>query len=165
MTQVETLLVASAYGAQHTCILSSPSRSNELTEIYVGISSANHIREDLGYGSGRTQLIDAIDPDVVGARLHDIDARPGMPIAKFLALGSKLSVMNQALQALHAAASNTVDVRALPNGALFGAVQVNVEGCTFCLSCFRRLPNRAIKDNPDMLQLQFNEQSCVQCRL
>ena len=57
-----------------------------------------------------------------------------MPTAEFLAMGRKRSVMNQALQALHAAAPSAVDILALPDGAPFGAVQVNVEGCTLCLA-------------------------------
>ena len=165
LTGVETLLVASAYGAEHTCILAGPSRVDELAEVRVGISLANHILEGIGYGSGRLQLIDAVDPDVVETTLYDLDVRPGMPAAGFLAMGRKRSVMNQALQALHVAAPNAVDVLALPDGAPFGAVQVNVEGCTLCLACVGACPTGAMKDNPDMPQLSFNEQSCVQCGL
>ena len=51
-----------------------------------------------------------------------------VPAAEFLAMGRKRSVMNQALQALHVAAPNAVDVLALPDGARpLRAVQVNVK--------------------------------------
>ena len=71
-------------------------------------------------------------------------------MTEFLTLGSKRSVMKQAL---HAAASNTIDILALPDGTPFGAVQVNVKGCTLCLACVCTCPTGAIKDNPDMPQL------------
>lgn len=162
---VETLLVAGAYGAEHVCILAGPSKFEELAEVRTSIALANHILEGIGYGPDRFQVIDSIDPEVVETTLYSLDALPGMPTAEFLAMGRKRSVMNQALQALHAAAPSAVDILALPDGAPFGAVQVNVEGCTLCLACVGACPTGAMKDNPDMPQLSFNESSCVQCGL
>jgi ferredoxin len=58
-----------------------------------------------------------------------------------------------------------VDVLALPAGAPFGKIEINVEGCTLCLSCVSACPTGAILDNPERPMLRFQEDACVQCGL
>ncbi|MBN9619126.1 MAG: DEAD/DEAH box helicase, partial [Actinobacteria bacterium] len=53
----------------------------------------------------------------------------------------------------------------LPDGAPFGAVTVNVEGCTLCLSCVSACPTGALSDDPERPMLRFTEDACVQCGL
>lgn len=167
ITQIglETLLVATAYGAERAVILAPPMKAGELEQLTAEIGFAEQIWEGLGYGAGRALLIDAADPETVEETLYALAPLPGAPAAEFLAMGRKRSVMNQALQALHAGAPNPVDVLALSAGAPFGRADVEVEGCTLCLACVGACPTGALKDNPDMPQLSFNEQSCVQCGL
>ncbi|MEK9723170.1 MAG: 4Fe-4S dicluster domain-containing protein [Rhodospirillaceae bacterium] len=165
MTGLDTLLTAAAYGAERVVVLLDPKRADEAAGLADALDLADRIADGLGYGAGRFQLIDAADPEMVGTNLHGLASMPGMPAAAHSAVGRKRSVMNQALDALHAAAPKPVDVLALPAGAPFGAVEVDVAGCTLCLSCVGACPTGALKDNPDMPQLSFNEQSCVQCGL
>ena len=54
---------------------------------------------------------------------------------------------------------------ALPAGAPFGAVALNVEGCTLCLACVSACPTGALKDDPERPTLRFAEDACVQCGL
>ena len=54
---------------------------------------------------------------------------------------------------------------ALPRGAPFGTVEVNVEGCTLCLSCVSACPTGALSDDPERPMLRFAEDACVQCGL
>ena len=68
--------------------------------------------------------------------------------ATFAAVGNKREVMRLALRELHGAAPAPVDVIALPEGAPFGTVNVNVEGCTLCLSCVSACPTGALSDDP-----------------
>jgi ferredoxin len=51
------------------------------------------------------------------------------------------------------------------SGSPFGAIQVDAAKCTMCLSCVSSCPAGALKDNPELLQLQFIEKNCVQCGL
>jgi ferredoxin len=50
-------------------------------------------------------------------------------------------------------------------GSPLGAIKVNTASCTMCLSCVSSCPAGALKDNSELLQLQFIEKNCVQCRL
>ena len=52
-----------------------------------------------------------------------------------------------------------------PQGAPFGAVEINVEGCTLCLACVSACPTGALLDDPERPMLRFAEDACVQCGL
>lgn len=54
---------------------------------------------------------------------------------------------------------------ALPAAAPFGAVLVNKDKCTLCMSCTSACPASALIDNPELPQLRFIERNCVQCGL
>jgi len=58
-----------------------------------------------------------------------------------------------------------VDIIALPESAPFGTLDVNVEGCTLCLSCVSACPTGALSDYPERPTLRFAEDACVQCGL
>jgi ferredoxin len=74
-------------------------------------------------------------------------------------------VLRFALQELHRVAPAPTDIIALPTGAPFGAVDIDVEGCTLCLSCVSACPTGALSDDPDRPLLRFTEDACVQCGL
>ena len=66
---------------------------------------------------------------------------------------------------LHRAAPTPVDRVALPAGAPFGSLDVDVEGCTLCLSCVSACPTGALSDSEEKPALYFAESACVQCGL
>ncbi|PWB67095.1 MAG: 4Fe-4S ferredoxin, partial [Bradyrhizobiaceae bacterium] len=78
---------------------------------------------------------------------------------------AKRDVLRLALRELHHAAPAPIDVVALPAGAPFGTIEVNVEGCTLCLSCVAACPTGALGDDPERPTLRFSEDACVQCGL
>ena len=92
-------------------------------------------------------------------------AAPAPRPASFLPVGGKRDVMRLALRELQRAAPAPVDVVALPAGAPFGTVEVNVEGCTLCLACVSACPTGALLDDPERPMLRFAEDACVQCGL
>jgi ferredoxin len=73
--------------------------------------------------------------------------------------------MRLALRELHRVAPAPVDVVPLPQGAPFGAVTLNVEGCTLCLACVSACPTGALSDDRERPMLRFTEDACVQCGL
>jgi len=85
--------------------------------------------------------------------------------ATFQPVGVKRDVLRLALRELHHAAPAPVDIVALPDGAPFGTVNLNVEGCTLCLSCVSACPTGALSDDQERPLLRFAEDACVQCGL
>ena len=69
------------------------------------------------------------------------------------------------MRELQRAAPAPVDVVALPAGAPFGAVEINVEGCTLCLACVSACPTGALSADTERPMLRFAEDACVQCGL
>ena len=162
---LEFLLSAGAFGAERVLILVPPAKADEKAGLESELALADAIFDGLGYGTGRVEIVDETDPEVLEAKLYGLKPKPGMPAGDFLPMGRKRSVMTLALTHLHAAALNKVDALELPKGAPFGAVEVDVKGCTLCLACVGACPTGALKDNPDKPQLSFAENACVQCGL
>ncbi len=130
------------------------------------LALAEPILMGLGFGAGRVGTIETDDPDALGATLRAIaPAAPAPRPASFIPVGDKREVLRLALRELQRAAPTPVDVVVLPAGAPFGAVEVNVEGCTLCLACVSACPTGALSDNPDRPMLRFTEDACVQCGL
>jgi ferredoxin len=110
--------------------------------------------------------IETDDPDALGAALAGIEAHASSPRpASFLPVGPKREVMRLVLRELHQAASTPIDVVPLPQDAPFGAVEIDVTGCTLCLSCVGACPTGALGDDPERPLLRFTEDACVQCGL
>lgn len=162
---LDFLLSALAFGADQTLILLPPGRQDGRATIAQQVSFAETICGGLGYAPGRFAIVDDADPDRLGERLGALTPVGGPTPADFLPMGRKRAVMALALGHLHRHAPAPVDEIALPAGAPFGTVAVDVDGCTLCLSCVGACPTGALRDNLEHPQLAFIEQSCVQCGL
>jgi len=127
---------------------------------------ANTILAALGFGEGRVSTIETDDPDLLGDALRASPSMAAVPRpASFLPLGEKRSLMRLALRELHRASPAPVDWMALPEQAPFGAVEIDLHGCTLCLSCVSACPTGALGDDPERPMLRFTEAACVQCGL
>lgn len=168
VTQVglEAIAAAFAYGAGALRILARARPRHDMTALSQVLALAEPILAGLGFGQGRLAVIETDDPFALGETLRQIaPAAPLQKPATFNASGRKRDVLRQALRELHLAAPQPVDVVALPPGAPFGAIEVDVAGCTLCLSCVSACPTGALSDNPDRPTLRFLEDACVQCGL
>ena len=111
-------------------------------------------------GKEAVALLDINDPDMLsdtlfGAEPMPVTGTPNLPI------GTRRQVARVAAKALNADA----DILSLPENAPYGAVLVNKDSCTLCLSCVSLCPSGALGDNPDLPQLLFQEDACLQCGL
>jgi ferredoxin len=168
VTQVglESIATAFAYGASAMCLLLRAKPRHDVAGLRGTIALAEPILAGLGFGSGRVPTIETDDPDALAQALHAIPQREGAAHpASFLPVGGKRDVMRLALRELQRAAPAPVDVIALPAGAPFGTVEINIEGCTLCLACVSACPTGALSDNPERPMLRFAEDACVQCGL
>ena len=168
VTQVglEVVAAAFAYGATALRFLLRAKPRHDVAALTKTIALAEPILAGLGFGPGRVATIETDDPDALGAALCAIAPAQGAKTpATFQAVGAKRDVLRLALRELHRAAPAPVDVVALPEGAPFGKVEINVEGCTLCLSCVSACPTGALMDDPERPMLRFAEDACVQCGL
>jgi ferredoxin len=118
-----------------------------------------------GFGSGRIELMVEADPEAVERALYGMAPVTPVPAGNFLALGDKRGLIRLALAQLHKVAPSPQPIAKLPPGAPFGAVEIDVAGCTLCLACVGACPTGALQDNPESPQLRFQESACVQCGL
>jgi ferredoxin len=168
VTQVglEAIAAAFAYGASAVRFLLRAKPRHDTSGLAKTLALAQPILAGLGFGRERAATIETDDPDALGEALRAIEPADGAPrSASFLPVGGKRDVMRLALRELQRAAPAPVDVIALPAGAPFGAVEINVEGCTLCLACVAACPTGALGDNPERPMLRFSEDACVQCGL
>jgi len=165
-TGIEAVAGAFAYGAAAIRFLLRAKPRHDIEALLRTMAFTEPILSGLGFGAGRVATIETDDPDALGAALRAISV--GEPVklpASFQAVGAKRDVMKLSLRELHRAAPAPADVIALPAGAPFGKVEVNVEGCTLCLSCVAACPTGALIDDPERPTLRFAEDACVQCGL
>jgi len=168
VTQVglEVIAAAFAYGACALRLLLRARPRHDVAGLAGTLALSETILAGLGYGTGVATTIETDDLFALGETLRALV--PGTPAAKpaaFLPDGAKRDVMRQALRELFHAAPAPIDVIALPAGAPFGRIDVNVAGCTLCLACVAACPTGALGDDPDHPTLRFTEDACVQCGL
>jgi ferredoxin len=168
ITQIglEALAGALAYGATAIRFLLRSKPKHDVTGLTRTIELADAVVAGLGFAGARIATIETDDPDQLGENLRTIEAHDGaVKPATFNAIGKKREVLRLALRELHAVAPASTDVINLPDGAPFGKIEVNVDGCTLCLSCVSACPTGALADDPERPMLRFTEDACVQCGL
>jgi ferredoxin len=168
ITQIglESVAAAFAYGASAVRMLTRAKPRHDVAGLHKTIALAEPILAGLGFEGARAATIETDDPDALGAALRAIAPMDGAAKpATFAPVGKKREVTQLALRELHGVAPQPVDVIALPDGAPFGGVDVNVDGCTLCLSCVSACPTGALSDDPEKPILRFAEDACVQCGL
>ncbi len=168
VTQVglEAVAASFAYGAAGIRFLLRAKPLHDVAGLSQTIAMADTIVSGLGFSGHRVATIETDDPDALGEALRTIEPAPavGRP-ATFKTVGKRRDLLRLALQELHRVAPAPTDVIALPQGAPFGAVTVNTDGCTLCLSCVSACPTGALRDDPERPVLKFVEDACVQCGL
>jgi ferredoxin len=168
VTQIglEAVAAAFAYGSTAVRVILHDKPRHDVRGLRDTIALGGTILAGLGFSSKPLALIETDDPFALGAALRTIEpGNAASPPASFLPAGGKRDALRFALRELHRAAPAPTDIIALPAGAPFGAVEIDVAGCTLCLSCVSACPTGALSDDPDRPLLRFAEAACVQCGL
>ena len=145
------MLAALAFGFAGVDVLLAPTTERDALVPQLALAEAIS-------GPGRLRLLDIADPLELTAALAWDAVEP--VVEPVLAMGSRRQVARLAAQTLHPDADAPLS---LPEGAPYGAVLVDTNACTLCLSCVSLCPAGALLDNPDMPQLRFQEDACLQC--
>jgi ferredoxin len=168
LTQVglEAVAAAFAYGASALRFLLRAKPRHDIAGLRKTIALADPVLRGLGFGDSRVATIETDDPDALGEALRAIaPLDPALKPASFMPAGGKRDVLRLALRELHRASPAPADIVPLPEGAPFGTVELNVEGCTLCLACVSACPTGALMADTERPMLRFTEDACVQCGL
>ncbi|NOD45972.1 MULTISPECIES: 4Fe-4S binding protein [unclassified Ruegeria] len=146
------MLAALAHGFVRVDVLLAPTTERDSLDHEIALARAIAGADGIG-------LIDEADPDAMSDLLYGQDVP--QPLAEpVLPLGNRRQITRLAAQALNPQADTPLP---LPDNAPYGAVAVNTDSCTLCLSCVSLCPSGALIDNPDKPQLNFQQDACLQC--
>ena len=146
------VLAALAAGFAHVSIVLSPKVDRDVQGRELELACA--------IAGDKAAILDLADPDALSDALFD--AAAPAPIAEPMRpMGTRRQITRQAARAL----APEAEMLPLPENAPYGAVLVDTDSCTLCLSCVSLCPSGALGDNPDLPQLRFQEDACLQCGL
>ena len=171
---IDLWLAAIAQGASQVWVLltaeEAPQYALALAE---QMAVAQAILSGLGYAGEHLRVLKLPtlankerDLKALDIALRAAPAQGVKPAATFSASADKRGTLEMAIEHLLLHAPRPADEIRLPAaGAPYGALAVNTDTCTLCLSCVGACPAGALADNPDKPQLKFIEKNCVQCGL
>ena len=176
---LEVWLTAVAYGAHQVLVLCIHEEAPQYLEgLEAQMAVAQSLLTGLGYEGVHFQVVrakNAMDLEgslqANGAAKLQAKWKKQVPIvlAKYAVAPEKRSTLELALDHLSENAPSALQPNnsaiALPAASPLGALKVNADKCTLCLSCVSACPASALQDNPDLPQLRFIEKNCVQCGL
>ncbi len=167
---LEVWLAAVAYGASQVWVLLTDEDAPQYREaLQTQMDVAQALLTGLGYTGTHFRLLHARDARDLAALDADLQAAPAQGVAQragFAVQADKRATLELVLDHLVAQAPLQPDAIALPaKGSPLGALTINKDACTLCLSCVNACPSAALQDNPQTPQLKFIEKNCVQCGL
>ena len=166
-TGLDLWLSAIAYGATHIAVLITDQEAPQYADaLQQQMTVAQTIVSGLGYSGVHFSLLRASTATGLDAGLAALaSGQAPARRAGFNAAAEKRGTLDLALDHLLKQAPQRPEQIALPAGALYGAVNVNKDACTLCMSCVGACPESALMDNANAPQLRFVEKNCVQCGL
>ncbi|MES3003886.1 MAG: 4Fe-4S binding protein, partial [Pseudomonadota bacterium] len=167
---IDVWLCAFALGASQVAVLATDEEAPQyLHAVRAQMDVADAILNGLGYAGSHFRLIQARTTTALDQELAQLAANRPAAIATpalFALAPEKRATLELALDHLMEHAPARAEAIALPAlGSPFGAIEVNKDKCTLCLSCVGACPSGALLDNPATPQLSMIEKNCVQCGL
>ncbi len=162
---LEALVAPFALGAARLVVLEPPRKAGELAALAANLGFLEALLDGLGFGRERLVRLALDDSDPLEEALWSLAPLASAGRGDFVPVGGKRALLRLVFDALHARAPAPAPVVPLPEGAPFGRVVVDVEGCTLCHACVGACPTGALEAHPDRPMLRFTEDACVQCGL
>ena len=163
-------LTAIAYGASQVWVLMTGEEAPQYrVAVREQMDVAQALLTGLGYQGEHFKIITAqtaTDLHALDAALQAVPAQGVAQASSFTVQANKRATLELALDHLVAQANTQPERITLPaKGSPLGALSLNKDTCTLCLSCINACPASALRDNPQAPQLRFVEKNCVQCGL
>jgi len=161
---LDTWLYALACGAASVAMLFSRSVPTSVQEeLSTQIAVARRLMGALGYPEN---TIAALQPaDITATGLNGVASMPAIAEAAFAIQDNKRLRITLSIDHLASQATVVPERVDLPDGAAFGRLDINTQGCTLCMSCVSVCPAKALADGGDVPALKFYQTNCVQCGL
>ncbi|HSF94071.1 MAG TPA: 4Fe-4S binding protein [Thermohalobaculum sp.] len=153
-------LAALGMGFGAVDILAGPHADRDAIAAQIALAAA--IVSGAGVSGERLRLIEPQEPDAMSDLLYG-QAPEALTVEPILPLGGRRDAVRLAARALAGATPEAP--LPLPAGAPYGAVLVDTDACTLCMSCAGLCPSGALLDSPDKPALSFRETACLQCGL
>ena len=168
---IDVWLSAIAWGAEQVLVLTTDEEAPQyLDGLQAQMDVAQALLNGLGYSGTHFKLLRARstqDLDHALQNLQQTTQRVPKIAARFAIAPEKRSTLELALD--HLIAQSPLKARPelieLPAASPFGAVLVDKDACTLCLSCVNACPAGALLDHHERPELRFIEKNCVQCGL
>jgi ferredoxin len=171
-TGIDVWLAALAYGAAGIAVLTT---GDEAPQYVQALGEQMHIAQavldGLGYAGPHFQLLQLPNSPLEAAQELALALRhaprgdtPSSP-AVFHLTADKRNTLDYALDHLHRHAQQQPPHIGLPANAPFGALAIDRQACSLCMSCVGVCPANALQDGQGAPQLRFIEKNCVQCGL
>ena len=163
---LEAWLACLAWGAARVLVLVEEDVPGAIaSELSAQVGWADAFLAGLGHETGRVVLV-APEAGPVGETARALRGLADAEPATFAPMGDKRTTLRQAVDHLEVRGrAPESGVLALPVGAPFGQVHVDVDACTLCMSCASVCPASALLAGGDVPRLDLVEQNCVQCGL
>ena len=158
---LDVWLAAIAWGASQVAVLATGAEAPQYREaLAFEMRVADTIAQALGYQGEHLRIVDGDALDTL------YEWRPALgprATATFAPTPEKRTTAALAIE--HLAQHAPVPHRAipLPQGAMYGGIEIDRDACTMCLACVGSCPEAAILDNSERPQVRFIEAKCVQC--
>ncbi|RNF29113.1 hypothetical protein NM04_19620 [Massilia aurea] len=171
-TGIDVWLAALSYGAAGVAVLTTGDEAPQYVQALgeqMGIAQA--VLDGLGYAGPHFQLLQLGNSPLEAAQELALALRhaprgdaPATPAVFHLSV-EKRNTLDYALDHLHRhGPQQPLDI-GLPMKAPFGALAVDRQACSLCMSCVGVCPANALQDGQGAPQLRFIEKNCVQCGL
>ncbi|MGI9047757.1 MAG: 4Fe-4S binding protein [Burkholderiales bacterium] len=163
---LDLMLGSIAFGASQVVVLSAGSEAPEYRDsLRRQMDFAEEILQGMGYGGQHFALIDAHDVGAFERAIWQLEPAQTARAATFNLSNEKRATLDFCFNHLAKNAPQARAEIALPAGAPYGAIAVNKDRCTLCMSCVGACPENALLDSKEFPQLRFVERNCVQCGL
>ena len=154
---LEVWFSALAWGAASIVIFEPeqlPAKTREALDLH--IQTAQRLLSAMGYPVNTITLL-GLQEQIPEVEISDISP------ALHAAATDKRQAFFMAVDHLIEEADSVPEMVDLPQGAIFGSVDVNKSACTLCMACVSSCPGNALQDGRQLPQLGFIEAKCLQC--
>ncbi|OUD12570.1 4Fe-4S binding protein [Thioflexithrix psekupsensis] len=164
---IDLMLSTLAYGAQQIILLSDDQTTPMVIDVLnKQCSYIQPLLTAMGYPVAMVKLqLWQNDLMQLSTHLQEPVILPNIKRVTYAGLNEKRTLLRLAITHLYQQAKQHPSEVALPQGAPFGEIQVDVLRCTLCMACVSQCPCAALSDGGEVPLLKFNESACVQCGL